>query len=445
MTANPTSPSAIFSSLHRRSRLSDATVKENREAAVREAKQHVRDVVRNDWSYDPPSSLFASGPLSPVTSASSTIAPTTSSSAPCSAEVQREAVVWRLREYASSGSELEPEGACAMPSRGRGSRDRDPYRFENPDVIKSAVTERRRKRRAELEDEMRWNSGLRFFMDRRDAWTGARKRRVIRAPSGPKLGEPAKIPDTLSGSSVSPGHISGASGSVANGSHAPSDATVRTETETSYQTKEESSPGSTSSVLPPSELLEELSISPRSEQGFVTENGGDSDDSIVPVMEPFLPDSNSIRSSITPAIYASIYSKVIVQGLTPTVPINLADVTKAMVAGWKADGQWPPKPSIPVPGSDVPVRKKSHQAQAQNETANGKLGRKGSLSGHGSGVTNAVKKVLGLSNHSFHLRRSSRSGDTVEPEGVSGEANGMVGGERAITEVPVVEESGRHY
>lgn len=443
MTANPTSPSAVFSSLHRRPHVSDATAKENRDAAVREAKQHVRDVVRSDWSFDPPFSLFAS-PLSPVPSVSSTIAPTISSSAPSSPEVQTEIVEWRPREYASSGSELDPQGGSTIPSRGRGTQDRDPYRFENPDAIKANVTERRRKRRAELEDEMRWNPGLRLFMDRRDAWTGARKRRALQAPPGTKPGDRAKIHDVLSGSSVSQRHVPALSKSITNGSHPPSGGdAVRTETGISDQTKEETSHSSTSSVQPPSELLEELSISPRSETDLLTEDVDDSDDSIVPVMEPFL-QSNPIRSSITPALYTSIYSKVIVQGLTPAVPINLADVTKAMVAGWKADGQWPPKPSIPVPGSDVPVRKKAHQAHANSEMANGKLGRKGSISGHGSGVTNAVKKVLGLSNHSFHLRRSSRSGDTVDPEAVSRESNGVVGGEGAITEVPVVEESSRH-
>lgn len=64
---------------------------------------------------------------------------------------------------------------------------------------------------------------------------------------------------------------------------------------------------------------------------------------LVPVPPPLVPLSNAVRAAITPATYPSIYSKIVVQGLAPTIPVNLGDVVRAMVEGWKRDGEWPPK------------------------------------------------------------------------------------------------------
>ncbi|KAH8705631.1 hypothetical protein BGW36DRAFT_367920 [Talaromyces proteolyticus] len=318
MAADPPSQTSVFASLHRKSKTttSDTSVQESREAAVRDAKQYVRDVVRNDWAFDPPLTLWSS-----------------------SASPHRDVVGWRLRDYVSSGSDTDVGPAEAKSHDGE---ERSAYRFESPDAVRASVVERRRKRRAALEEEMQWN------------------------------------PEELNNLKISE--------------------------DTEYDCYE-------------------------------------SDDSIIPVMGTFIPNLDYVRSSITPALYPSIYSKVVLQSLTPTVPINLADVTKAIVTGWKADGQWPPKPSIPVPGSDVPVRKKGHSGG----TNNNKTGRRASLSSHGSGVTNAVKKVLGgLSSHSFHLRRSSRSSTTGETmESGSAPRAGTEGA--PVMEVPVVEETGGRY
>ncbi|KAL1984955.1 hypothetical protein VTN96DRAFT_8511 [Rasamsonia emersonii] len=422
-------PSSIFPSFHRKPRQTDAAVKESREAAIREAKQRVREVVRNDWSFDPPSSLFSSSPPP--------VAATTSSSAPSAPELQSEVLEWRQREYATSESDPEEEEAGSAAA-GKGG-DHDPYRFENPDAVRASVVERRRRWRRALEEEMRWNPGLRFWMERRDAWTGAKKRRVIRESlkelqeqqrqqSGDAAAQSKDIP---SGTPSAQGHDS---------SLASSDATDK------GPEREETSRGSTPSAPSPNEKMGALSLSKDSsgyEEGdnrlTTEETDYDSEESLIPVVEPLLPKSNPIRSSITPALYASIYSKVVVQGLTPTIPINLADMTKALVEGWKADGQWPPKPTVPLPGSEIPTRRK--QADNNNHTiesaAPGNKARKDSHS-HGSGVTHAVKKVLGLGHHSFHLRRSSRGGSQAESEASGARASG----EMSLTEVPVVEEDG---
>ena len=64
---------------------------------------------------------------------------------------------------------------------------------------------------------------------------------------------------------------------------------------------------------------------------------------LIPVAPPILPPDNPIRASIQPATYYSIYEKIIIRGLSPTIPINLEDVVHTLVAGWKKDGEWPPK------------------------------------------------------------------------------------------------------
>ncbi|EMD88881.1 hypothetical protein COCC4DRAFT_71815 [Bipolaris maydis ATCC 48331] len=63
---------------------------------------------------------------------------------------------------------------------------------------------------------------------------------------------------------------------------------------------------------------------------------------LVPVA-PRLLDQNPIRASITPQAYSDIYQKIVVSSRTPSVPINLADMTKALVQGWKDADEWPPR------------------------------------------------------------------------------------------------------
>lgn len=64
---------------------------------------------------------------------------------------------------------------------------------------------------------------------------------------------------------------------------------------------------------------------------------------VVPVAPPILPPNHPIRATVQPATYPQIYSKIVIQGLAPTVPINLKDVVNSLVVGWKKDGDWPPK------------------------------------------------------------------------------------------------------
>ncbi|KAF7133980.1 hypothetical protein CNMCM5793_005506 [Aspergillus hiratsukae] len=130
---------------------------EARDAAIREAKRHVFEVVRNDWAFEPSSATSG--------------APKSASATPAGPKQQwRE---WRLREYDSSGSELEPQDEPEPDSP-----DGDGGSSDSSRVV--TARERRRKRRRRLEeDEMRWNIGLRTWVERRDAWTGARSKEEV--------------------------------------------------------------------------------------------------------------------------------------------------------------------------------------------------------------------------------------------------------------------------
>jgi hypothetical protein len=97
----------------------------------------------------------------------------------------------------------------------------------------------------------------------------------------------------------------------------------------------------------------------------------------IPIPEPLLPKENPIRANIGPAAYTNIYDKVVLQGQTPSVPINLADIVRSCVQGWQRDGEWPPKQAVLEPG--VARRK---------EDAAGK---------GASGIRRSLQRVLGLS------------------------------------------------
>lgn len=165
----------------------------------------------------------------------------------------------------------------------------DPYRYESPDTVAEPVKLKRQKRHHQVQDEATWNDGLKVFMERRNAWTGAQLR-ATEADGQSLLKDDIPTPST--------GQSDGSSGPDI--------------TEKSQDSVQNMSP-------PPSPST------------------------VVPIGPPIISPDNEVRASITTATYSSIYSKIIVQGLTPTIPINLSDVVGAMVQGWKKDGEWPPK------------------------------------------------------------------------------------------------------
>jgi hypothetical protein len=166
-----------------------------------------------------------------------------------------------------------------------------PYKFDSPDSIGDAVTQtrdaRRKRRRERLEEEMQQNEGLRLWVERRDVWTGATSVKKYGTRRRAKTSVPAGGPQPQKDMALHP---------------------------------------------------EPLSLDNTAPDAF----------DMVPVA-PRLLDQNPIRTSITPKVYSDIFQKIVVSSRTPSVPINLADMTKALVQGWKDGDEWPPRAGLVDP------------------------------------------------------------------------------------------------
>lgn len=247
-------------------------------------------------------------------------------------EEVRDARDFRERYYADSESGDSNNGVDVEDQRV------SPYKFDSPDSIGDVVAQtrgaRKRRWRERLEREMRENEGLRLWVDRRDGWTGA--------------------------ASV---HKYGMKASTRSMSPAAADSS-----------EEQATPSG-------SESLSLDSVNP------------DALD-IVPVA-PFLLATNPIRASITPKAYSDIFQKIVVSSRTPSVPINLADMTKALVQGWKDTDEWPPRAGIidPLAGK----RRGLTSAAVHNHQA-GFIGRHPHL----EKSVDSVKRILHLNGNQDH-------------------------------------------
>ncbi|KAI1343751.1 hypothetical protein F5Y15DRAFT_411608 [Xylariaceae sp. FL0016] len=261
-------------------------------------------------------------------------------------------------EWSSDASDNEDDSQ-AIPSA---------YRFEDPEAVgnrvKIAELERSARRRRAVRAEMEWNSGLACFNARRDAWTNAKVARVRPKPASPVVTSPTsrrlsffRLPTSPTSptetSSITPlaPRTSGDTTAVASSDNESKDAKTKQDS-SSYQVQ-----------------------------------------TLLPIPPPLLPPANPMRASITPASHPSIYDKIVVQSLTPACPVNLGDVTRSCVAGWKRDGEWPPRPTQAPPV--VAVRKKKSQSVGEGSRPNtGRrlsfsfLGRKQSTPGDSNATAN---------------------------------------------------------
>lgn len=272
-----------------------------------------------------------------------------------------ETSVWRPRdEWLSDISEPEDNSHPLLAGSStdnasdsahllKSSLPRSPFKFESPDTVGDTIgrnaIERKRRRQRRLAQEMAWNQGLQCFVRRRDAWTGARK--VSRAS---KLGAARRTSPSLTGTD-----------------------------------------GSSSTAV---EDLED------DEEWY--------DDVEVPIPRPLLPPNNVMRASITPAAYNTIYDKIIIQSLTPSCPMNLKDVTRSCVQGWKRDGEWPPRAT---PAENIAVLKKGRRKlsvagilgfdkEKDRDKESGMKGEPIRPDASGGGIRKSLQRVLGLSRES---------------------------------------------
>ncbi|RDL40243.1 uncharacterized protein BP5553_00222 [Venustampulla echinocandica] len=229
-------------------------------------KRYLAENVKDDWKWEWPR-------------------PETDSTSQHTSPHEENDLRWKERdEWISDASDVEAASVISASKNKLEKQDskmvNSPFRFENPDevgeTIKRGELDRKRRRKRRLREEMAWSDGLRCFVERRDAWTGARQ---VPRPSA----DPEKRASLSSGD--------GSSTAIENDD----------------------------------------------------EDEWEDDDTEIPIAPPLLPPANAMRASIKPDAYNTIYDKVILQQLTPTCPMNLKDVTRACVQGWKRDGEWPPK------------------------------------------------------------------------------------------------------
>lgn len=307
----------------------------------------------------------------------------------------REPLGYRVREEWSSDIEAEErKAAYAYASahsgpnanaHGRGkSQNNGPYKFESPDAVGDMVLERKRKRRRLVEEELSVNEGLRVWTNRRDAWTGAVKQRPKDAAAAKRREggfdnrrRPSHTIFRRSSSMLSHchghGHGHGRNGSVSTSSGSPlnpGSGTTRSSAANgdggdALNTNANTNTG-TAAIEVSSSI--ESDIVPDNDTTGETLGSLDSvDGPWLPVFPPLLPSSSDgnhqdvhhlLRDRITPRAYSTIYSKVVVQGLAPNVPIPLVHMIPALVEGWKSEGNWPPQPAA-VSVADVKKGRRS--------------------------------------------------------------------------------------
>ncbi|KAL2170908.1 hypothetical protein VTG60DRAFT_4312 [Thermothelomyces hinnuleus] len=336
----------------------------NREAVNR----YLAEKVRNDWEFTwPPVVNSASASAEPAARAQDEKAQTANGDPQEAGEGAAAAVEDAPRDPgAEADSESDAESVYSTISedttrfRPRAEWTSDlsdddepcpsasPFRFDSPDAVGAAVREsietKRARRRRAVREEMRWNPGLACFEARRNAWTGAKTVRVKPKPPSPVSPSSARrlfwrhhrTQSSISHSAV-----------VASGSPpGPSSPLSPTATRTSTTTASDSDSGAVQKTV------SRDSTAPRVLHPVQT---------VVPVAPPLLPPQNPMRASVQPSMYSSLYDKVVTQSLQPACPVNLSDMLRACVVGWKRDGEWPPKSVYPAP---APVQTSNAQVLA---------------------------------------------------------------------------------
>lgn len=343
------------------------------QTASREIKKYLISVVRNDWEWPPPEASATSAPPSEVAS---------------HALKERKPVAYRERYYGSTDESNGDDDEDEESGQSEAEEGEKAFKFEDPDSIggmmEKRIAKRKRKRKAKLEEEMKWNDGMRCFVERRNAWTAARSREDER-PAQPEVDE----------------------------------------------AKDDRTDSQDVTMQPPSTETDEQKDTKGTTNGETNDEADvklPDDDPLLPIPPPLIEPSNPIRAAITPRAYPDIYSKIVTSSRTPTTPINLIDMTRALVQGWKENGEWPPRANAiepPIAGR----RTKTHQngrdpalaeamgLHAWEEAPHGISLGEGILANHPhfkKGVE-GVKKVLRLSGS--HSHQSTHDAHHVGLEG----------------------------
>ncbi|EXJ54581.1 hypothetical protein A1O7_09922 [Cladophialophora yegresii CBS 114405] len=354
--------------------------------ATRAARRMILSLVRDDWDWPnlPPEALADDNKR---------ILP-------------REPISFRLREEAQSDIEAE------VPHNKRRSKS-DPYKFESPDTVGDVIAERRRKRRKQAEEEMAYNEGLRIWQERRDAWTGALQHRPYNnrpterrpSPTTKRPSYKSRLSQVFVRDKAADHNPRAHSQSLSTdgGSSWPASPVSPTPESSSINSLEAVTPGittgtTTNTTVEPNTPLTPVSTTvPTASSSSTTEPGP-----WLPIYPPMLPKDDIISEKIKPAAYPTIYSKIVVQGLSPNIPIPLSHMIPALVEGWKSEGNWPPQPSAPLAADVKRGRKSSTFAKWRKEHSDNKQ-QGGEVAVVGSSRTNDDEAA---GQHRSSIRRS---------------------------------------
>ncbi|KAI1412414.1 hypothetical protein F5Y13DRAFT_163537 [Hypoxylon sp. FL1857] len=336
-------------------------------------KRVLADKVRNDWNFKWPSSS-----AKPISEAGGRTTVTATAQQDDHAIEESDSGDDAASTYSTVSEDLahfrpRSEWLSDMPDDDDDDIPVSPsaYRFDSPDAVgdsvKAAALAKSAKRRRQVREEMEWNQGLACFNARRDAWTGAKAARVRPKPASPTPMSPASKRLSWWHLSASP-PTSSPTESV--GATTPlSPAATRTSGDTTVV-------ASSDAEYKYSKTKEDTSTYPV--------------ETLIPIPQPLLPAATPMRASITPATYPTIYDKIILQSATPSCPVNLSDVIRACVTGWKRDGEWPPRATEPPPV--VAVRRRKKESSQDSKTTASKrmsfsfLGRRQSVVGDPSNM-----------------------------------------------------------
>ena len=329
---------------------------------IREARRQLKERVRDDWEYPPLPAYqrpVRKRKAEEETPTQETVAgfkfhnPSNHDRLALAQSVPLdfEPVEWRERDY--STDESDGDESVDTPSS-TGSK-KSTYKFEGPDSVGVQILDRKlarkRQQQRDLDEEVEWNEGLAHWLARRDAWSGAHTSHQIQLLERSR-GESTE--DSAPPSATSTPRSSTSS----QGSQATPASPVASSPSTTPETEPSHTLINTRPPVPPSDLL-------------------------VPLVPSILV-NHPVRRRITPEVYPEIYAKIIIQGRTPSVPLNLLNLTRALVQGWKDDGEWPPK-STPAENSIGRKKSSGHESSLRSGVrAVGRVLRITSVSGESS-------------------------------------------------------------
>ena len=337
--------------------------------ARREVRRMLANKVKSNWTFDP--EFDGESTSEHQQQALRTTEP--------ECKIDGEVSQWRERYYGSSLSSSSSSIACTIEEYSSGSgSDSDsqicrmtlssssPPSSDQTLCGESTVVgkvSKKRKRMLQEEEEAYWNKGLALWRARRDAWTGAVK--IIRG-------------------SDSVGGWDDAQTCTMDQSHGTSIESVKT---CGSEDEDDGDEGRDH------DRLSGNSASLDSGSTQVSHTSAENVTTLVPVSKPLVSPTNPIRAAITPALYTDIYNTVVISGRSPTIPINLADMTKALVKGWRDNGKWPPKPGACA--IEAPITKRKNAAVVRSIASGGKHA-------HLKKGVESVRKVFGLGHGQAH-------------------------------------------